>query len=281
MWLNPHRSWKKWFQGGLRYLFLSLVGMTMAFPFLWMLATSFKSEYEVFSGGLSLIPKSIKFTNYPEVLREIPFGDYYVNSILVSVAITVGQVLTSAMAAFAFARLRFPGRDRIFLCYLGTLMVPGAVLMIPNFILLSKMHWIDTYQGLIIPSMFSAYGTFLLRQFFLTIPRDLEDAARIDGCGYFGIFRNIAIPMAVPGIATLAIFTFLGSWQSFFWPLIITYSEELKTLPVGLSFFNRLYGTRYTLLMAGSTMMLIPIVAVFLAGQRYFISGIRLGALKG
>jgi multiple sugar transport system permease protein len=272
---------KKAFSLLIRYFFLGSVGITMAFPFLWMLSTSIKPEHEVFTSGLSLIPRTVRLDNYHEMTHQIPFGGYYMNSVIVSVAITLGQVLTSAMAAFAFARLRFPGRDRIFLCYLGTLMVPSAVLMIPNFMLLAELHLVDTYAGLIIPSMFSAYGTFLLRQFFLTIPRDLEDAARIDGCGYWGIFQNIAIPLSLPGIATLAIFTFLGSWQSFFWPLIITYSEELKTLPVGLSFFNRLYGTRYTLLMAGSTMMLIPIVAVFLAGQKYFISGIRLGALKG
>lgn len=265
----------------IRYFFLAMVGTSMALPFLWMISTSFKSEHEVFMPGFHLIPGKVRWDNYHKVTHQIPFGDYYWNSVIVSCSVTLGQVLTSAMAAFAFARLKFPGRDRIFLLYLATLMVPGAVLMIPNFILLSHLRLVDTYGGLIIPSMFSAYGTFLLRQFFLTIPRDLEDAARIDGCGYWGIFQNIAIPLSLPGIATLAIFTFLGSWQSFFWPLIITYSEELKTLPVGLSFFNRLYGTQYTLLMAGSTMMLVPIVVVFLFGQRYFISGIRLGALKG
>ncbi|KXK31988.1 MAG: L-arabinose transport system permease protein AraQ [Candidatus Hinthialibacteria bacterium OLB16] len=265
----------------LRYLMLILIGSSMALPFIWMISTSVKSEHEVFQPGFHLIPGVVKWDNYHEVTHQIPFADYYWNSVVVSSSITFGQVLTSAMAAFAFARLRFPGRDRLFLFYLATLMVPGAVLMIPNFILLSHLRLIDTYAGLILPSMFSAYGTFLLRQFFLTIPRELEDAARIDGCGYWGIFHHIAIPLSLPGIATLAIFAFLGSWQSFFWPLIITYSEELKTLPVGLSAFNRLYGTRYTLLMAGSTMMLVPIVVVFLFGQRYFISGIRLGALKG
>jgi ABC-type glycerol-3-phosphate transport system permease component len=265
----------------IRLLFLAVIGVTMAFPFLWMLSTSVKGESEVFSSGLSLVPKRVHFGNYTEVLHQVPFGRYYLNSVIVSASITAGQVLTSAMAAFAFARLRWTGRDRIFLCYLGTLMVPGVVLMIPDFILLSKLRLIDSYAGLILPSMFSAYGTFLLRQFFLTIPRDLEDAARIDGCGYWGIFTQVAIPLSLPGLATLAIFTFLGSWQSFFWPLVITYTEDLKTLPVGLSYFNRFYGTQYTLLMAGSTMMLVPIVAVFLAGQRYFISGIRLGALKG
>jgi len=264
-----------------RYLFLGSVGLTMALPFLWMVSTSVKTEREVFTPGFHLVPQSLRFENYNEVMTQIPFRGYYLNSVIVSVCITAGQVLTSAMAAFAFARLYFPMRDKIFMCYLGTLMVPAAVLMIPNFVLLAQLRLVNTYAGLIIPSMFTAYGTFLLRQFFLTIPRDLEDAARIDGCGYWGIFTNIAIPLSLPGLATLGIFTFLWSWQSFFWPLIITYSEELKTLPVGLSYFNRLYGTRYTLLMAGSTMMLVPIVIVFILGQRYFISGIRLGALKG
>ena len=275
------KSSKKALSISIRYFFLGMIGLTMALPFLWMVSTSVKSEHEVFTPGFHLIPGMPRFENYTEVLTEIPFKRYYLNSIFVSFAITAGQVLTSAMAAFAFARLQFPMRDKLFMCYLGTLMVPAAVLMIPNFVLLAHLRLVDTYSGLIVPSMFTAYGTFLLRQFFLTIPRDLEDAARIDGCGYWGIFQSIAIPLSLPGLATLAIFTFLGSWQSFFWPLIITFSEELKTLPVGLSYFNRLYGTRYTLLMAGSTMMLVPIVIVFLFGQRYFISGIRLGAIKG
>lgn len=264
-----------------RYVVLAAFGLTMAIPFLWMLSTSLKTEREVFAQDFSFIPQTVQWGNYAQVTREVNFGRYYLNSIIVSVFTTAGQVLTSAMAAFAFARLQFPGRDKLFLCYLATLMVPGAVLLIPNFIVMAQLRLVDTYAGLIVPSMFTAYGTFLLRQFFLSIPRDLEDAARIDGCGYLRVFTTVVLPLSLPGLATLAIFTFLGSWQSFFWPLVITTSDDLKTLPVGLSYFNQFYGTKYTLLMAGSTMMLVPIVIVFLLGQRYFISGIRLGALKG
>lgn len=249
--------------------------------------------------------------NYTEVWQAIPFGRYYLNSIIVTVLTTVGRVVTSALAAYAFARLRFPLRDQLFVGYLATLMVPGWVTMIPVFILLrtmpdvlnflfsrQEMWWsqdlyflgeyfvgrsigIDSYFALIVPGCFSAYGTFLLRQFFMGIETDLEDAAKIDGCSFFGIFSRVILPLSKPALATLTIFSFMGAWQSFIWPLIVTNSKELKVLYVGLAAFQGMYTTDWTLLMAASLMALLPVIIVFLLGQRYFVEGIRLGAVKG
>jgi multiple sugar transport system permease protein len=240
------------------------------------------------------------------------FARWYLNSVLVAVVVTLGQVTTSACAAYAFARLKFPGRDKLFFGYLATMMIPGAVTMIPNFILMRKItewltaaapfvNWdaprvvsfagrtyeagrfvgLDSYFALIVPAMFSAYGTFMLRQFFMSIPRDLEEAATIDGCGLFRIFTTIIVPLSKPALATLTIFTFMGNWQSFYWPLIMLTQDSMKTLPLGLLSFMGLYSTQWTLLMAGSMMMILPMVIVFVLGQKWFISGIQLGALKG
>jgi multiple sugar transport system permease protein len=209
------------------------------------------------------------------------FARWYFNSILVAVVVTLGQVTTSACAAYAFARLRFAGRDKLFLGYLGTMMIPGAVTMIPNFILMRQLGALDSYFALMVPPMFSAYGTFMLRQFFMGIPRDLEEAATIDGCGLLRIFTTIILPLSKPALATLTIFTFMGNWQSFYWPLIMVNQDSMKTLPLGLLSFMGLYSTQWTLLMAGSLMMILPMIIVFVIGQKWFISGIQLGALKG
>ncbi len=208
------------------------------------------------------------------------FFAFYINSILVAILVTFGQVLTSSLAAFAFSRLQFPGRDKLFLGYLATLMIPGVVTMIPVFILLRQLGWIDTYKALILPAMFSAYGTFLLRQFFLTIPTDLEDAARIDGCGAFGIYWNVILPLSKPALATLTTFVFLGSWNNYMWPLIVINSTAKKTLPIGLQSFQGLYTTEWTLLMAASVFVLLPALLMFIFNQRFFVRGIVLSGLK-
>jgi len=197
------------------------------------------------------------------------------------VLITAGEVLTSSLAAFAFARLNFRGRDQLFLGYLSTMMIPAAVTMIPVFILIRKWGWVDSYYGLIIPAMFTAYGTFMLRQFFMSIPRELEEAAVIDGCSTFRIYWNIVMPLSKPAIAALTILVFMGAWRSFMWPLIICQTRDMYTLPVALAQFQELYGVQWTLLMAGSVIMLIPMLIVFIVGQRYFVEGIRVGAVKG
>jgi multiple sugar transport system permease protein len=208
------------------------------------------------------------------------FFAFYINSLLVAVVVTFGQVFTSSLAAYAFARLQFPGRDKVFLGYLATLMIPVVVTMIPVFILLRQLGWIDSYKALIFPAMFSAYGTFLLRQFFLTIPTDLEDAARIDGCGAFGIYWNVILPLSKPALATLTTFVFLGSWNNYMWPLIVINSTSKKTLPIALQSFQGLYTTEWTLLMAASLLVLLPVLIVFIFNQRFFVRGIVLTGLK-
>ncbi len=268
------------------YIVLSLVTVTMVAPFLWMITTSLKEPGEVFEAfkeewWRDWIPMNFVWENYVKAWKVVPFARFYFNSIFVSIITTFGQVATSAMAAYAFSRLRFPGREKIFMSYLATMMIPGAVTMIPVFILLRMLGWIDSYKALILPGIFTAYGTFMLRQFFLTMPKDLEDAAMIDGCSYFGIFWRIILPLSKPALATLTTFTFMGTWMNFMWPLIVVNSQELFTLPVGLAYFQSLHTTDWTLLMAGSIMMLLPILIVFIFAQRFFVEGIKLTGIKG
>jgi multiple sugar transport system permease protein len=292
----------------LSYILLSLLGISMIFPFLWMVSTSLKDPGDVFTYPPKWLPDPVRFDNYPKAWQAIPFPRGYINSIFIAVLVTLGQVFTSALAGYAFARLSFPGRDKLFLGYLATMMIPGAVTMIPVFILFRIMPeilnkitastlWnsdlyignffvgkpvgIDSYFALIAPAMFTAYGTFMLRQFFMSIPRDLEDAAKIDGCSLFGIFWRIILPLSKPALATLFTFTFMGSWNNFMWPLIVTNSMELKTLPIMLASFQGLYATDWTLLMAGSIIVLLPVVIVFIFNQRYFVEGIKLTGIKG
>ena len=262
----------------------------MLLPFLWMLSTSLKPAGDALilpeNPLHALVPRQLVPGNYAEVYdvtRNMGggFARWYLNSLLVAVIVTLGQVTTSACAAYAFSRLQFAGRDKLFLSYLATIMIPGAVTMIPNFILMRELGALDSYFALMVPPMFSAYGTFMLRQFFMTIPRDLEEAATIDGCGLLRIFTTIIVPLSKPALATLTIFTFMGNWQSFYWPLIMLTQDSMKTLPLGLLSFMGLYSTQWTLLMAGSLMMILPMIIVFVLGQKWFISGIQLGALKG
>lgn len=250
-----------------------------------------------------------QWSNYPTTWNKLPFGRSYINTAVVTVAVTIGQVLTCSLAAFALARLRFPGRDKLFLGYLATMMIPGTVTLIPVYILFIKMpellnaafhtdlftsdlyflgkYYIgrlagsNSYFALIVPGLFSAYGTFMLRQFFMSLPRELEDAARIDGCGNLRIYWHVTMPLSKVAIATLATFTFMGAWKMFMWPLLILNTEELVPLQVLLQRFQGQYGSEQHLLMAGSIIVLLPLLVIFLFGQRYFIKGIQLGGVKG
>jgi multiple sugar transport system permease protein len=266
---------------GLSYVFLIGVGISMLAPFLWMLSTSVKApDAEMFTLG-QWLPEKFHWSNYRTVMVETNFARALFNSFLVTICVTVGQVFTSSLAAYAFARLDFKGRDKLFLGYLATMMIPAAVTTIPVFILMRYLRWVNTYWALIIPGMFSAYGTFMLRQFFMTIPKELEDAAIIDGCGTFGVYWHVVLPLSKPALATLSILTFMGSWRSFMWPLVITHTKNMFTLPVALAQFQQMYGVQWTLMMAGSVIMIIPMLVVFIFGQRFFVEGIQLGALKG
>ncbi len=283
--LKTRAKVKVWVKHSGAYLFLAAGALAMVAPFLWMLTTSLKPPGALFSYDRiwwkDWLPSQFVWANYVQAWSVVPFARFYLNSIFVSICVTAGQVMTSAMAAYAFARLQFPGRDKIFFAYLATMMVPGAVTMIPVFILLRFLGWIDTYKAVILPGIFTAYGTFLLRQFFLTLPKDLEDAAKIDGCSYFGIFWRIILPLSRPALATLTTFTFMGSWLNFMWPLIVLNTHNKFTLPVGLAYFQSLHHTDWTLLMAGSVMMILPVLIVFIFTQRYFVEGIKLTGIKG
>lgn len=223
------------------------------------------------------------WSNYVTVLRDpdIKFSLYGWNSLFVAVVVMLGQVLSSAMAGFAFARWEWPGRDRVFLAYLATLMIPGVVTMLPNYVILRELGWLDSFKALTIPAMFTAFGTFMMRQFMLSLPKSLEEAAMMDGASLWKVFWTIILPLAKPAVITLAIFTFMGTWQSFMWPLIVTHSEEVRVLPVALKYFDNSQGTNYSLLMTGSVLMMIPMVVLFIFGQRFFVRGIILGAVKG
>ena len=262
------------------YLILTSGAITMLIPFFWMVSTSLKDIASVFSYPPQWIPKPVVWRNYIDVCRAFPFFRFYLNSFIVAVSQTIGVLLTSSLAAYAFARLNFPGRDKIFLLYLSTLMVPGAVVMIPTFILMRIIGWVDTYKALIIPGIFSVYGTFMLRQFFLSLPTSLEESAKIDGYSKLGIYRHVIIPLSKPALATLATITFVGSWNNFMWPLIMINSMEKKTLPVGLASFQGLYSTNWPLLMAATVMTMIPSIIIFAFTQRYFIEGIKLTGVK-
>jgi multiple sugar transport system permease protein len=261
------------------YGVLVAYGVTTLLPFLWLVGAALKPADE-FNYPLRLFPHAPTLDNFRRAFSLVPLARFFLNSVKVSVLVTAGTVTTSACAAYAFARLRWPGRDALFVGYLGTLMVPWSVVMIPNFILMKALGWIDTHLALIVPAIFSAYGTFMLRQFFLGIPGELEDAARIDGCGYVGIFRHVILPLSKPALATLTVFVFMGTWNNLIMPLIFIFSEEKMTIPVGLDQFRSMQDADWGALMAGALLMLMPMLAMFCAGQRFFTRGIRLSVGK-
>jgi len=277
------------------HLLLAAGAVTMILPFLWMLSTSLKPESEIFRFPPVWIPHTWRWANYREAMQAADFGRYSLNTVIYAVVITFSNLLLCSMAAYAFARLRFRGRNLLFILTLGTMMVPGQVTMVPVFILLKRWPlvggngWLgvgghgllNSYIGLVLPGAVGAFGIFLLRQFFMTLPRELEDAARIDGCSEAGIYWRIILPLSGPALATLGIFTFTAAWNEFLWPMLIMSKDSMKTLQVGLQVFQTQYTTRWDLLMAGTVVVTIPVLIIFLAGQRYFTRGIALSGMKG
>ncbi len=249
-------------------------------PFIWMMLSSFKGLGEIVSYPPTWWPDDFTFENYVHAFTVAPFGQFYMNSLVVAITVTVGQLITCSMAAYAFARMNFWGRDVLFYIFLGTMMVPKHVTMIPSFMVLHWLGWIDTYGALIVPGLASAFGTFLLRQYFMTIPKELEEAAFIDGCGRFRILWQIILPLAKPALAVLAIFTFMTIFNEFLWALIVVNSQDLYTVQLGLAIFRSQYTTDWGSLMAGSVVATLPILIVFMFGQKYFIQGITLSGMK-
>lgn len=263
------------------FVLISAVAVIFIIPLVYMISTSLKPKEEVLRDTAALLGSYLDFSNYARAWNAFPFGRYLFNSIFVGLVTTVLTLVTSAMAAYAFSRLRFRGRDKLFFAYLATLMVPLQVTIIPLYMILRLLGWHDTYAALAIPPAFTAFGVFMLRQFFLSIPMEIEEAARIDGCGRFRIFTVIILPMSKPGLGALAIFTFVNSWKSFFWPLIVTASDELKTLPLGLYTFSGQYGTDWTALMAATGISIIPGVIFYIIFQKSLVQGIALSGMGG
>lgn len=266
----------------LGYLTLILIAISMLYPFFAMVNLSFVENGAIFSQAGQIFHSPITVENYVNVFEEIPLATYFMNSLIVAVITTIGQVIIAAMAGYAFARLEFKYRDLLFLIILITMLVPPQVNIIPLFFVMRELHLIDTYQALILPGLFGGFGVFLMRQYFLGLPKDLEESSKIDGCNIFETFFKIALPLAIPAVATLAIFTFVSTWNSFMWPLIVTNSEGMRTLPVGLAIFKGSFReiTLWGELLACSVICTIPVVGVFLLGKRYFINDILQGGVK-
>ncbi len=262
------------------YAILILGGIAMILPFLWMLSTSLKSSGATMVLPPEWIPKSPTLDNYKEVTTQMPMGRFFINSIFVSLVTTFFQVLFCAMSGYAFARFEFKGREVLFFIFLGTLMVPSQVTLTPLFVLMTHFGWANTYQALILPGIFSAFGTFLMRQFFKGIPKSLEEAAFMDGAGYITIFFRIIIHLAKPVIATLWILGFMASWNNYLWPLIITSDTAHMTLPLGLAALQGRWETNWNVLMAGTLISIFPILFVYIFTQKYIIKGMTHTGLK-
>jgi multiple sugar transport system permease protein len=278
------------FRAVAKHLLLITIALGMSIPFLWMVCTSLKPNNEVESP--KLMPTELQPQNYAIVLRQAPdpytgklldlnFPLWYLNSVFVASWVTFLQVVTSSLAAYAFSRIEWPARDKVFLLYLGTMMIPGIVTMLPNYQIMVSLKMVNTFQGLIIPAAFSAFGTFLMRQFMMGISRSYDEAAEIDGANHLQTFLEVILPMARPGLVTLSIFTFLGNFQSFFWPLVMTKDDAMRTVPVGLLSFQSDYGQQTELLMAATVMNVVPLIILFIFMQKQLISGIQLGGVKG
>lgn len=264
------------------YVCLVLIAISMLYPVFAMFNLSLVPNGEIFNQGGKLIYSPITLDNYVSVFNKIPVWKYFANSLFVAIVTTVGQVIISALAGYAFARMNFKWRNGLFLLVLITMLVPPQVNIIPLFFLMRQFHWINTYQALILPGLFGGFGIFMMRQYFLGLPKDLEESAKIDGCNIFSTFFKIALPLAIPAIATLSIFTFVTTWNSFMWPLIVTNTESMRTLPVGLAIFKGSFReiTLWGDLLACSVICTIPVIGVFLLGKKYFINDILQGGVK-
>jgi len=264
------------------YALLAAGSVLFLMPFFWMVSTSLKDEVGLFSIPPDWIPNKFKWSNYAAAVQSFPFLRYTLNTTFLTAVTMLGSVLSSSVVAYAFARLRFPGRSFWFVLLLATMMLPAQVTMIPMFVMFKELGWINTYLPLTVPFFFGgAFYIFLLRQFFLTIPRELSEAAKIDGCPEFFIYARIFLPLSKPALATLAIFTFMGTWNDFLGPLIYLNDDDLFTLALGLRSFQMQHGTRWNVMMAASIIVMMPTIVLFFTCQRYFIEGITLTGVKG
>jgi multiple sugar transport system permease protein len=265
----------------LSYAALVLAALFSLLPFIWMVSTSLKPAGEVLSASPVLLPANPTLSNYVTIADAFPIWRILFNSLFVAVLITLAQLLFSAMAAFAFARIPFRGSGLLFVLYLATLMIPSQVTITPLFILMTGLGWVNTYQGLILPGAFSAFGVFLLRQSFLSFPKEYEEAANLDGATYWTVFRRLVLPLSGPALATLTVLSFMSAWNSFLWPLFVTRDAVIMTLPVALATLQGRWTTQWNLVMAGAVLAVLPIITLYLFAQRYFVQGMTAGGLKG
>jgi multiple sugar transport system permease protein len=262
------------------YAIAILLALVMVTPFLVMLSTSLMDEFEVFRYPPPLVPRNPRWANYPEALTAMPFGAFFRNTAVLALFTVAGQVISGAMGGYAFARYRFAGRDAVFALYLGALMVPTIVVLIPRFLLVNALGGVDTLAGLVSTELVAVWGIFLMRQFFLTVPRETEDAARVDGAGEWTIFWQVALPLARPALATVALFAFIDAWKNFLWPLIVTRSTSKRVVEVGIANFHGFYYANWPYQMAAAVTALVPVLLVFFLAQRYFIRGIQITGLR-
>jgi len=283
--VNKSKRGFKYFTKAVLYTFSFFLALAFITPHIWAYVSSFKPHAEIFKYAFPLkwqtfVPLEPTLENYREVFTLVPFARYMLNTLFVASITTVSGLFVNSLAAYAFARLKFPGRDLIFFLLLSTLIISPEVVMVPRYLIVNMLGWIDTHEALIIPGIASAFGIFLLRQFFKDIPRDLDDAARIDGCSWFGIYLRIVLPLSKPGLITLGLITFLANWSAFLWPLIVINSPEKMLIEVGIASFSTLYVTFWGRIFAAGTLASFPIVVVFMILQRYYIRGISMSGFK-
>ncbi|SDU79389.1 carbohydrate ABC transporter permease [Jiangella alkaliphila] len=262
------------------YTVLGVVGAVMVVPMLYMASLSLQTEAETLAADPVLWPASLQFGNYVELFESAPFGHFILNSLIVAGGITVAHLVFDPLIGYVFAKFRFPLRNTLFVALLATLMIPLFVRMIPLYVMMSNLGWLNSYQALIVPFLMDAFGIFLMRQFIQPIPDDLIHAARIDGASELRIYARVILPQVKPALAVLGLFTFVFQWNEFLWPLVATSTEEMRTIPVGLTLFNQEYFTLWHLTAAGSVILFVPTVLLFLFSQRYFVRGITLSGLK-
>ncbi len=276
---NSRRHFRPRFSTILAYVLLTLGSLVMVFPFLWMLVSSFKDIREILD--LNFFPKNFTLANYREVLFNTDFPRWFLNSLIVAVATTTSVLFFCSLVGYTLTRLRFPGRQVVFILILSTLMVPTEMLVIPWFVMSSQLGWVNTFWGIAFPGLIPAFGVFLMRQFFETLPKDVFDAARVDGMNEFGLFWHIGLPLVRPALAALGIIAFIGNWNAFLWPLIISKSADMRTIPVGIALFSGEAGTAWNLIMATNALAIIPILIVFFVFQKQIIEGVVLTGTKG
>lgn len=274
-------SYKKWFVNACILVLLVFLAFLVLYPFIWMLITSFKAEADIVAYPPKLFSGSFSLDSYFNIWKRIPFLKYYRNTIIFSTAVTLTSLACDTMAGYAFARMKFPGKNVMFLLVMGTMMIPFQVIMVPLYVEIFKFGLINTYLGLVLPRATNAFGIFMMRSFFISLPKGLEEAGRIDGCTEFGIFRKIMVPLCKPAVVSLFIFHFMYQWNDLLYPLLLTTSDEMKTLPAGIATFMGTHVVEYGIIMAGACLSLLPILIAYLFAQKQFVQGIAMTGMKG